>query len=85
MTAKPIFTTYWPVALVTVVHILAVGVLYGTLTTEIQVLNKSMIEVVRELKHTNQSIHDLKEKDIRLELIQESVKYRIERLESKHP
>lgn len=77
--------TYWPMALVTVVHILAVGVLYGTLTTEMQVFNKSLIDVVNELKQTNKSIQELKEKDIRLEMKQDNVRMRVERLEGKHP
>jgi uncharacterized membrane protein (DUF106 family) len=79
------FATYWPMALVTVVHILAVGVLYGTLTTEMQVFNKSLIDVVGELKETNKTMQELKENDIRLEYIQKDVDKRVKRLETKHP
>jgi hypothetical protein len=79
------FATYWPMALVTVVHILAVGVLYGTLTTEMQVFNKSLIDVVGELKETNKVMHELKENDIRFEYLQKDVDKRVKRLETKHP
>jgi uncharacterized membrane protein (DUF106 family) len=85
MPSQSRFATYWPMALVTVVHILAVGVLYGTLTTEMQVFNKSLIDVVGELKETNKTMQELKENDIRLEYIQKDVDKRVKRLETKHP
>lgn len=85
MTDKAMIITYWPVALVTVVHILAVGVLYGTLTTEMQTFNKSLINVVDELKETNRSIQGLKEKDIELGFLQKRLDEKVKRLETKHP
>jgi hypothetical protein len=85
MTDKARIITYWPVALVTVVHILAVGVLYGTLTTEMQTFNKSLINVVDELKETNRSIQGLKEKDIELGFLQKRLDEKVKRLETKHP
>ena len=73
--------SYWPIAMVTVIHILAVGTLYGSLTTEMKVFNSSLINVVKELKEINSHVNQLKENDIRLEYLHKSTIDRVERLE----
>jgi len=72
-----------PVVLFTVTNIAIFGVTYGTLTSEMKNFNKSLTEVVVELKKQNQTIVNMKENDIRFKLNQEYHQKRIERIESK--
>lgn len=79
--------TIWslPLILFTVAHVSVILVTYGSMTTEMRAFNKTLSGVVTELRITNQSIQGLREKDIKLEMLQESAKRRIDKLEGKHP
>jgi len=66
-----------------VTNIAFFGAAYGAFANQMENVNISIIEIVKELKITNQVIINMKEADIRLKLNQEYAIERIERIESK--
>jgi len=70
-----------PFVLFAVVHLVILGVTYGTITTEMKNFTNTLSEVVIELKKTNTIIFSMKEADIKLELKQEFMLERLNKIE----
>lgn len=70
-----------PLVLFSVVHLVILGITYGTMTTEMKNFNKTLSEVVTELKKTNTIIYSMKEDDIKLKIKQEFMLERLNKIE----
>lgn len=70
-----------PFVLFAVVHLVILGITYGTITTEMKNFTSTLSEVVIELKKTNTIIFSMKEADIRLGLKQEFMSERLNKIE----
>jgi len=70
-----------PLVLFSVVHLVILGITYGTMTTEMKNFSGTLSEVVDELKKTNRIIYSMKEDDIKIKMNQEFLFERLDRIE----
>lgn len=73
-----------PLVLFTISHLVIIGATYGTITSEMGALTKSLADVVIEMKISNQSIQQIKEVNLRQELQIQYSQEKIQKLENKH-
>jgi hypothetical protein len=85
MTANPKVISYLPVLITAAVHLIIIGIAYGTVKSEMKSFNDLLGDVVVELKKTNESIQKMQQTDIKLIMNQEYINQRIDKLETKHP
>lgn len=77
-------SAYIPVAIASAIHLVFIGISYGTLSSEVKTLNVNLKDVVTQLKATNEHTEELRRNDIRFLTRQEYLDEKIKNLENKH-